>query len=131
MSRFRRVGTAHHQKPGMVGRARPTIASAATELTAKVSVALGLFAVMATLAPIAWGEETPTYERDIKPLFSKRCTVCHNKKKLDDLDISGGLALDTFEAVLAGTKDEKVIVPGRSLESRLLKRLNEVDEDTR
>ena len=41
------------------------------------------------------GDEPPTYERDIRPLFAKRCTVCHNRKKLDDPDVSGGLALDS------------------------------------
>ena len=35
-------------------------------------------------------------------------------------DVSGGLALDSFEAVLAGTTREKVVVPGRSAESELV-----------
>ena len=35
--------------------------------------------------------------------FAKRCTVCHSGKKLDDPDVSAGLALDSYEAVLAGT----------------------------
>ena len=63
--------------------------------------------------PRADDSSAPTYERDIKPLFAKRCTVCHRASKRDDPDISGGLALDSFEAVLAGTTREKVIVPGR------------------
>ncbi|SIN86873.1 WD domain-containing protein, G-beta repeat-containing protein [Singulisphaera sp. GP187] len=132
MSRFRRVGTAHHPWPLMVGRAHPTIAFATKMRTASARVVFGLIAIgMALASSSVWGDEPPTYERDIKPLFAKRCTVCHNTKKLNNIDISGGLALDSFDAVLAGTKDQKVIVPGRSLESALLKRLNEVDEDTR
>ena len=69
--------------------------------------------------------------RDIKPLFVKNCTVCHRASKRDDPDISGGLALDTYEAVLAGTKREKVIVPGRSAESELARRLADADDDRR
>ena len=53
MSRSRRMGTAHDHRPVMVGRAHPTIPLAATKLTAKGTVALGLFAVMVTLAPTA------------------------------------------------------------------------------
>ena len=77
------------------------------------------------------GEETPTFERDIRPLFAKRCSVCHNRKKLDDLDVSGGLALDTFEAALAGTREHPVIVPGKAAESELVRRLSVADEDER
>src|SRR4051812_1977912 len=80
------------------------------------------------LALPARSDEPPTYERDIKPLFAKRCTVCHNRRKLDDLEVSAGLALDSFEAALAGTKEHKVITPGRSSESELWRRLNESDE---
>ena len=73
----------------------------------------------------------PTYERDIKPLFVKNCTVCHRAAKRDDLDISGGLALDSYEAVLSGTTRKKVVVPGRSVDSELVRRLADADEDRR
>jgi hypothetical protein len=82
-------------------------------------------------ASTALGDETPTFERDIRPLFAKRCSVCHNRKKLDDPDTSGGLALDSFEATLAGTRKHPVIVPGKSAESELLRRLTVDDEDER
>src|SRR5204863_1947030 len=75
--------------------------------------------------------EPPTYERDIRPLLARRCTVCHNPKKLNDPDVSAGLALDTFEAALAGTKDHKVVVAGKAAESELFRRLSDEDEDRR
>lgn len=140
MSRSRRVGTAHHPKLVMVGSAHPTIASTPREqrsgfekpqLTSRVTLGLILLTLVIVLSPSSRGDEAPTYEQDIKPLFTKRCTVCHNKKKLENLDISGGLALDTFDAALGGTKEQKVIVPGRSDASELIKRLNENDEDIR
>lgn len=73
----------------------------------------------------------PTYEREVKSVLKKRCTVCHNARKLDDLDISGGLALDSFDAALKGTKEHKVVVPGASMRSEMFKRLIDTDEDRR
>ena len=61
----------------------------------------------------------PTYERDIKPLFAKNCTVCHRATKRNNPDISGGLALDSYEAILTGTARAKVLVPGRAAASEL------------
>src|SRR6185437_12390793 len=73
----------------------------------------------------------PTYERDIKPLLAKRCATCHAAKKVDDPDISGGLALDSYEAALAGTKAHKVIEPRKPEASELVRRLTDPDEDRR
>jgi len=96
-------------------------------LAALLALAAGPFA-----APIAADDRAaPTYERDIKPLFARRCTVCHKASKRDDPDISGGLALDSLEAILAGTPREKVVVPGRSGASELVRRLAYPDEDRR
>ena len=97
-----------------------------------VRVALALLLIAGFTASLrADDRATPTFERDIKPLFVKNCTVCHRASKRDDLDISGGLALDSYEAVLAGTRREKVIVPGRSAESELARRLADSDDDRR
>ncbi len=73
----------------------------------------------------------PTYEREIKPILVRRCTICHSVKHREDPDLSGGLVLDTFDAILAGTKRHKVVVPGRSAESELVRRLADADEDRR
>jgi hypothetical protein len=95
-------------------------------------VALFSLAIPVFTASARAGESpAPTYERDIKPLFSKRCTICHRATKRDDLEISGGLALDSYEAILAGTKREKIVVPGQSAASKLARRLADADEDRR
>jgi len=95
-------------------------------------IAAALCALAISMCPLRGDElSSPTYERDIRPLFARRCTVCHRGSKRDDLDISGGLALDSYEAVLAGTKREQVVVPGRSAESELARRLGEADLDRR
>jgi mono/diheme cytochrome c family protein len=79
----------------------------------------------------AHAEDAPTFERDVKPLFVKRCAVCHNAKKLDNADISGGLALDTYDAAIKGTKAHTVVVAGKPGESELMRRLVEKDEEKR
>jgi WD40 repeat protein len=73
----------------------------------------------------------PTYEKDIKLLFAKRCTVCHRASKRSMLDLSGGLALDSLEGILAGSARDKVIVPGKARDSELVRRLADPDEDRR
>jgi hypothetical protein len=57
--------------------------------------------------------------------------MCHNAKKRHDADLSGGLALDSWEGVLAGTPSRKVLVPGHSAESEIVRRLADTDEDRR
>lgn len=73
----------------------------------------------------------PTYERDIKPILAKRCTVCHKSTQKDDLELSGGLALDSIEEVLAGTKRRKIVVAGRADQSALFRRLCDPDIERR
>lgn len=82
-------------------------------------------------AGIATGDEPPTYESDIRPLFAKRCTVCHSKKNLDQTEVSGRLALDSFEAALAGTRERKVVAAGDASASALYQRLVDPDEEQR
>jgi hypothetical protein len=64
----------------------------------------------------------PTYWQDIRPLLRQRCSVCHNTRRLDEEDVSGGLALDSYEAIYKGGKD-RVIRPGHSGDSLLVQRL--------
>jgi hypothetical protein len=82
--------------------------------------------------PLCGGDvSAPTYERDIKPLFARRCTVCHRASKRGDVDISGGLALDSLAGILEGTARAKVVVPGKALQSELVRRLADPDDDRR
>src|SRR5437879_3577745 len=62
----------------------------------------------------------PTYWQDVRPLLRKHCTVCHSAKHLREPEVSGGLALDSYEAVRKGAK-EPVIQPGKSADSLLMK----------
>ena len=56
-----------------------------------------------------------TYEKDIKPILDQSCVKCHGPQKP-----KAKLRLDSFEAVLAGGHDGKVIEPGNSAKSMLV-----------
>ncbi len=84
-------------------------------MKAVVLVALFLQAPVFAQAPPA-----PTYWQDIRPVFRKHCTVCHSAKNLAELDVSGGLALDTFAAAIKGSR-QPVVRPGQSADSLLVK----------
>jgi DNA-binding beta-propeller fold protein YncE len=68
----------------------------------------------------------PTYWQDVRPLLRKHCTVCHSVRTIKEVDVSAGLALDSYAAI---TKDPKkpVVVPGRADASELVKRLHAPD----
>lgn len=72
----------------------------------------------------------PTYWQDVRPVFRKHCTACHSAKHVKDVDVSGGLALDSYEAALKGGKD-RVIQPGKSGSSLLIELITTKDEDKR
>src|SRR5438552_9169687 len=57
----------------------------------------------------------PTYSGQIQPLFQRRCTPCH-----DAAARTGGLALDSYAAVMRGGNRGAVIIAGHSKESRLI-----------
>lgn len=87
---------------------------------------------LALLAPTtARSDDVPTYHRDVRPLLKKRCTICHSARNVDKPDLSGGLALDTLEAIRRGTDEGPVVHAGKARESALYLRLIEEDEDQR
>lgn len=58
----------------------------------------------------------PTYWQDVRPVLRRNCTVCHKESKLKEIEISGGLALDTLEAIRKGGQNA-VLKPGKPDES--------------
>jgi mono/diheme cytochrome c family protein len=75
-----------------------------------------LLALMLELASSASAAEPIDYLRDIKPILAKNCYACHGANKQ-----SSGLRLDTAAAALEGGKSGRVIVPGKSGDSKLIK----------
>jgi len=58
------------------------------------------------------------FETKVRPLLAKNCYSCHTRTA------SGGLRLDSREAVLKGGKDGVVVVPGHPESSLLISALN-------
>src|SRR5262249_5447445 len=63
------------------------------------------------------------FESKIRPVLVERCYECHSEKQK-----KGGLRLDSKAAVLKGGDSGKVIVPGKSSESLLIKALRQQDD---
>src|SRR5436190_13145571 len=72
----------------------------------------------------------PTYWQDVRPILRKNCLVCHSERKLAELDVSAGLALDKPELVRKGSKGGKVavLVPGKPDESLIVTLLTAKDK---
>jgi DNA-binding beta-propeller fold protein YncE len=83
-----------------------------------------LAATLAVTSPAA-GQDL-TYWQDIRPVFRKHCTVCHSSRYRAKVDVSGGLALDTFEMAMKGT-EHAVIRPRQSAKSVLIQYLTTGD----
>jgi hypothetical protein len=56
----------------------------------------------------------------------KHCTVCHSAKNLKNLDVSGGLALDNFDAVRRGS-NRAVLAAGKAEQSLLFQLVTTTD----
>ncbi|WP_133793583.1 c-type cytochrome domain-containing protein [Prosthecobacter fusiformis] len=69
-----------------------------------------------TFAGLIHAQETISYEKQILPLWDAYCMDCHGA---DDAD--GGLALDTFSALMKGGEEGVSIVAGKADDSLLVK----------
>lgn len=70
----------------------------------------------------------PTYWQDVRPILRKHCTVCHSERKLTELDVSAGLALDKPELIAKGNKNGKVLVAGKPEQSLIVTLLTSKDK---
>lgn len=65
-----------------------------------------------------------TYDTDIKPIFDASCVKCHSGEKP-----KARLRMDTLEGVLKGSKEGKVVTPGDSANSVLVKAVSHATEE--
>src|SRR5436309_14349135 len=68
----------------------------------------------------------PTYWQDVRPLLRKHCTVCHSVRTIKEVEVSAGLALDSYAAVTKAPK-KPIVVPGKAAESESIKRFHVSD----
>lgn len=65
-----------------------------------------------------------TYAKEIRPILEASCFRCHGEERP-----KADLRLDSLEGVLKGSKDGKVIVPGKSEKSLLVIAVSQIDEE--
>src|SRR5437588_13016148 len=66
-------------------------------------------------AGTAAAEPAPSYARHVRPFLARYCVECHNAN-----EFKGGLAVDTFEALLEGGTGGAGFVAGKADQSRLV-----------
>src|SRR6266545_2737870 len=101
---------------------------AATPGASMTRFALSFAAVCALGAPSFAAD--PTYWQDVRPILRKHCVVCHSERKLSEVDVSAGLALDKPDNIKKGGKNGKVpvLVVGKPEESLLVTLLTSKDK---
>ena len=70
-----------------------------------------------TVAPtgsVSTSGEAVSFENDVLPILNSRCLQCHGGD-----DNKGGLSLASYAALMAGSEDGPVVVPGDAENSRL------------
>ena len=75
------------------------------------------------LPPVA-AKQGVTYAGDIKAIFEKSCVKCHGAEKP-----KAKLRMDSLEGVLKGSADGKVIEPGNSAKSPLVRQHRPIGEE--
>jgi len=70
-----------------------------------------------------------SFPKAIQLVFERNCVGCHNHAFLDKVDVSGGLALDSFDRVIG--RKRPVIVPGNASASELVRRLESSNPQVR
>src|SRR5207247_6635170 len=77
---------------------------------------LKVFAAAVLLARI--GFAAVDFDRQVHPILAARCFACHSGDKR-----SGGLSLSNYSEILRGGKTGKVVSPGSSQDSLMLRRV--------
>src|SRR5205823_5090232 len=89
-------------------------------------VALTLVFVAPAGAALAAPAEKVDFNRDIRPILSETCFLCHgpdkNQRKAD-------LRLDQKDGLFATKDDGRLVVPGKPAESQLFVRITSTDAD--
>ena len=88
---------------------------------------LGVFALffatsMICLPQVYSQQGTPAFS-DVNQIFQARCVKCHSGTRPPE-----GLHLDSYDGVMAGSKDMKIIVKGEPGKSELVKRIKGISK---
>lgn len=84
-------------------------------------LALGI--LLTIFSSRSFAQEPVNYEQQVKPILRESCFACHNQEKS-----KGGLALDSFGALMTGGASGEVVYGGDLESSRLWQLINHEDE---
>lgn len=80
--------------------------------------------------PMAGGQELD-FAKQVRPIFDEHCAGCHNHAVLERKAVGGGLALDSYDALVRGAGGRAIVVPGNASGSELMRRLESGDPTRR
>src|SRR5215211_1802470 len=87
-----------------------------------LTLALTGFAAVSALATPT-PEQLEFFEKQVRPVLAEQCFKCHGPEKQ-----KGDLRVDSLEALLKGSEQGPVIVPGKPGESSLIKSIKHLGE---
>lgn len=70
----------------------------------------------------ACGQREVSFQRDISPILQENCVVCHSPGGPGY--IKSGFSVATYQDVMKGTRYGRVIIPGSSISSTLVRLIN-------
>jgi hypothetical protein len=82
--------------------------------------------IIASLLPLLLAagcaqEKTVSFQNDVNPILQKNCLECHSGN--GEGYKKSGLSMESYEALMKGTKFGPVLVPGQSISSTLVRLL--------
>ena len=81
------------------------------------SIRVSTLLLVVTGALLTGCEREVSYTEDVQPILFASCLTCHDRNSEGYLN--SGFSLDSYEAVMKGTKFGAVVVPGSSESSSL------------
>ena len=96
--------------------------------TVRFCVILGLLLFTSGLPSLAEEQAKIDFAREIRPILSNRCFVCHGP---DENTREADLRLDRRDGAFADLGGYQAVVPGKPEESEVFLRISEKDEDMR